>query len=141
MAEPADADISRESADYSKAAVEPPAMPDAFISYASHDAPIAIALVEALEKAGLTCWIAPRDVRAGALYADAIVRAISGAKTFVLVLSESSIDSSHVGKEIERASSKKRPIIALRIDAAPSSRICFPRVVSRSRKCARSSAG
>src|SRR5204863_5836553 len=44
---------------------------------------------------------------------------ISGAKAFVLVLSESAISSSHVGKEIERASSKKRPIIALRIDAAP----------------------
>jgi adenylate cyclase len=119
MAEPADPEIAKESADSVKAAGELPAMPDAFISYASHDASIATALVEALEKAGLTCWIAPRDVRAGALYADAIVRAISGAKTFVLVLSESSIDSSHVGKEIERASSKKRPIIALRIDAAP----------------------
>jgi TolB-like protein/tetratricopeptide (TPR) repeat protein len=37
----------------------------------------------------------------------------------VLVLSESAIASSHVSKETERASSKKRPIIALRIDAAP----------------------
>ena len=36
----------------------------------------------------------------------------------VLVLSESSIASSHVGKEVERASSKRRPIIALRTDAA-----------------------
>ena len=41
------------------------------------------------------------------------------ARAFVLVLSESAIASSHVSKEIERASSKKRPIIALRIDAAP----------------------
>ena len=95
------------------------AAPDAFISYASHDAAVATALVEALEKAEVRCWIAPRDVRAGALYADAIVRAISGARVFILVLSENSIDSSHVGKEIERASSKKRPIIALRIDVAP----------------------
>ena len=90
-----------------------------FISYASQDAAVAGALVEALERHGVGCWIAPRDVKAGALYADAIVRAISGAKAFVLVLSESAIASSHVGKEIERASSKKRPIIALRIDAAP----------------------
>jgi hypothetical protein len=90
-----------------------------FISYASHDVSVATALVEVVERSGLRCWIAPRDVRAGALYADAIVRAISGARAFVLVLSERSIDSSHVGKEIERASSKKRPIIALRIDAAP----------------------
>jgi TolB-like protein/Tfp pilus assembly protein PilF len=90
-----------------------------FISYASQDAAVAAALVEALERLGIACWIAPRDVKAGALYADAIVRAISGAKAFVLVLSESAIASSHVSKEIERAASKKRPIIALRIDSAP----------------------
>jgi TolB-like protein/Flp pilus assembly protein TadD len=93
--------------------------PVVFISYASRDAAIATALVEALEQRGIACWIAPRNVKAGALYADAIVRAISGAKAFILVLSESAIASSHVSKEIERASSKKRPIIALRIDAAP----------------------
>jgi TolB-like protein len=93
--------------------------PAVFISYASQDAAVATALVEALERRGIACWIAPRDVKAGALYADAIVRAISSAKAFVLVLSESAIASSHVSKEIERASSKKRPIIALRIDRAP----------------------
>src|SRR5437773_10654048 len=89
-----------------------------FISYASQDATVAAALVEALERHGVGCWIAPRDVKAGALYADAIARAISGAKDFVLVLSASAIASRQVGKEVERASSKKRPIIALRIDAA-----------------------
>jgi len=43
-----------------------------FISYASQDATVAAALVEALERHGVGCWIAPRDVKAGALYADAI---------------------------------------------------------------------
>jgi TolB-like protein len=119
MADNAEPEIPQEDVDSPKATVGQAVMPDAFISYASHDAAVAAALVEALERAGLACWIAPRDVRAGALYADAIVRAINSAKAFVLVLSESSIDSSHVSKEIERASSKKRPIIALRIDAAP----------------------
>jgi TolB-like protein/Tfp pilus assembly protein PilF len=90
-----------------------------FVSYASTDVAVAGALVESLERHGIACWIAPRDVQAGALYADAIVRAISGAKALVLVLSENAIGSSHVGKEVERASSKKRPIIALRIDYAP----------------------
>jgi adenylate cyclase len=90
-----------------------------FISYASSDAAVAGALVESLERHGIACWIAPRDVKPGALYADAIVRAISGARALVLVLSASAIGSSHVGKEVERASSKKRSIIALRIDNAP----------------------
>ena len=89
-----------------------------FISYASGDKPIADDVCAALEAAGIPCWMAPRDVRPGALYADAIVRAITNAKMLVLVLSESSIASSHVGKEVERASSKRRPIIALRTDAA-----------------------
>jgi hypothetical protein len=93
--------------------------PDVFISYASQDAAVATALVETLERHGVACWIAPRDVEVGARYADAIVRAIGGAKAFVLVLSEGAIASSHVGKEVERASSKRRPIFALRIDAAP----------------------
>jgi TolB-like protein len=95
-----------------------PAAGPVFISYASADTAVAAALVEVLERHGIACWIAPRDVKAGALYADAIVRAISGARALVLVMSASAIASSHVGKEIERASSKKRPIIALRIDAA-----------------------
>ena len=99
--------------------IAPTPSSEVFISYASQDKPVADAIVEALEKAGLKCWIAPRDVRAGAQYADAIVRALGGAKAIVLVLSANSISSSHVGKEIERASSKKRPIIALRTDAAP----------------------
>ncbi len=80
-----------------------------FISYASPDGGIASALVEHLERQGIPCWIAPRNVDAGALYADAIVRAIGGAKAFVLVLSESAIASAHVGKEVERASSKNVP--------------------------------
>jgi TolB-like protein len=90
-----------------------------FISYASADTAVANAVCAALERAGVRCWIAPRDVMPGALYADAIVRAISGAGAIVLILSESAVVSSHVGKEVERASSKRRPILALRIDAAP----------------------
>jgi len=92
---------------------------DAFLSYANQDTAVADALCADLERRGLACWIAPRDVVPGALYADSIVRAINGAKVLVLVLSQASVASPHVGKEIERASSKRRPIIALRIDAAP----------------------
>jgi len=116
MADSAESEKHQEPADSAKT---PPKPADVFISYASPDVAVATTLVEALEQNGVACWIAPRDVDAGALYADAIVRAISAAKAFVLLLSKSSIDSSHVGKEVERASSKRRPIFAVRIDAAP----------------------
>ena len=89
-----------------------------FISYASQDAAIANAVVGALERAGLKCWIAPRDVVPGALYADEIIRAIDEATVLVLVLSQHAVTSAHVGKEIERASSKRRRIIAVRTDSA-----------------------
>jgi TolB-like protein len=92
---------------------------DVFVSCASQDAAVANSIVENLEQHGLRCWIAPRDVKPGAQYADAIVRAINEAKAVVLVMSGSAVGSSHVGKEIERGSSKRRPIIAFRIDAAP----------------------
>ena len=92
---------------------------DVFVSYASQDAAVANSIVENLEQHGVKCWIAPRDVKPGAQYADAIVRAINEARTVVLVMSGSAVGSPHVGKEIERGSSKRKPIIAFRIDAAP----------------------
>jgi TolB-like protein/Tfp pilus assembly protein PilF len=90
-----------------------------FISYASQDAELAQKACSALEAVGFTCWMAPRDVRPGALYADAIIRAINEAQAVVLVLSASAVTSTHVGREVERAASKHKQIIALRLDAAP----------------------
>ena len=90
-----------------------------FISYASHDAAMAQKVCSALEGAGFPCWLAPRDVIPGMLYADGIVRAINESTILVLILSESAVASAHVGKELERASSKRHPIIALRTDTAP----------------------
>jgi TolB-like protein len=91
----------------------------AFVSYAAADRPAADALIAHLEQRGIRCWIAPRDVPAGALYADAIVRAINEAPVLLLLLSRNSIGSSHVGKELERASSKRKQIVAVRLDDAP----------------------
>jgi TolB-like protein/cytochrome c-type biogenesis protein CcmH/NrfG len=95
---------------------------DVFVSYASQDAAVANSIVDSLEGRGLKCWIAPRDVKAGSLYADEIIGAINDAKAVVVVLSEHAIASPHVGKEIERASSKRRRIIALRTDSVPLTR-------------------
>jgi TolB-like protein len=92
---------------------------DVFLSYATPDAAVADAIVAELERNGVKCWIAPRDVSPGALYADGIIHAINASKILVVVLSEHAVSSPHVGKEIERASAKRRPIIALRTDMTP----------------------
>ena len=93
-----------------------------FISYASNDAALAQKVCSALESAGFGCWIAPRDVVPGTLYADGIVRAIDESTVLVLILSEHAMASAHVGRELERAVSKRHPVIALRTDTAPLNR-------------------
>ena len=78
----------------SEAVSQPPAATVAtgsrtvFLSYASPDAEVANQVCEYLESHGVSCWMAPRDVKPGAAYADAIVRAINEATALVLVLSK-----------------------------------------------------
>jgi adenylate cyclase len=92
---------------------------DAFISYASHDTAVANDVAAALEGQGLKCWIAPRDVTPGAHYASEIVHAIDSAKAIILILSQDAATSPHVLREIERATSKRHPVVTLRLDQAP----------------------
>jgi TolB-like protein/Flp pilus assembly protein TadD len=99
-----------------------PATAPVFISYASQDATVAQKVCAALEGSGISCWIAPRNVVPGTLYADGIVGAIDESKLLVLILSKNAVASAHVGREIERAVSKRHPIIALRTDTAPLNR-------------------
>jgi hypothetical protein len=106
--------------------------PDVFVSYASRDVGVADSVVENLERHGIKCWIAPRDITPGSQYADEIVGVINDAEVLVLVLSEHAVASAHVGREIERAASKRRRVIALRTDAAPLTR-SFEYFLSESR--------
>src|SRR6266850_2520320 len=93
--------------------------PTVFISYASQDKAVADVVCRALERAGVACWIAPRDVVPGEFYAEGIIHAIDAAKVVVLVLSENAAASLHVLREVERASSKRHPVICFRTDLAP----------------------
>ncbi|MGB6538939.1 MAG: TIR domain-containing protein [Xanthobacteraceae bacterium] len=94
---------------------------DVFISYSSHDKPVAAAACSALEAAEIRCWIAPRDVSLGDNYGAAIVEAIESAKIFVLIFSGNANTSPQISREVERAVSKGLTIIPVRIeDVAPS---------------------
>jgi TolB-like protein len=111
----------------SKAESQPPGASAAtsrpvFISYASPDASLAQKVCAALEAAGILCWIAPRDVVPGSLYADGIVGAIDESRILVLILSKEAVASAHVGRELERAASKRHPVVALKVDTAPLTR-------------------
>jgi TolB-like protein/tetratricopeptide (TPR) repeat protein len=95
------------------------ARPDVFISYASPDIAVADAVCAALEREAVNCWIAPRDVLPGDFYADSIVRAIDASRAIIIVLSQSAVVSPHVLREVERATSKRHPVLTLRIDQVP----------------------
>ena len=92
-----------------------------FVSHSHSDAPAAELIVEALEKRGVTCWIAPRDVAPGGSYAESILNAIESASCFVLIYSQHSNVSSHVLREVERALKFELNIVPIRFDdSAPS---------------------
>ena len=101
-------------------------MTDVFVSYASPDRDLAFRIVGYLEKEGIACWVAPRDVPPGLEYGDAILRGIEQSRACVLVLSEHSNDSQFVRKEVERAVSKSKPVLPVRIrEVSPSGSIEF----------------
>ncbi len=87
----------------------------AFISYASEDESVAGTISEYLERTGVSCWIAPRDVRLGADYGSEIIEGIESSSVLVLVLSEHANSSEFVKREVERAVTKGKPIFPVRV--------------------------
>jgi hypothetical protein len=88
---------------------------DVFISYASPDKPTADAICSALEQKGIRCWMAPRDVLPGQVWAAAIVEAIAACRVLVLIVSEATERSSHVPREVERAADRELVIVPFRV--------------------------
>jgi hypothetical protein len=89
-----------------------------FVSHSHIDAVLAEELTTALEKLGINCWIAPRDVPAGGSYADAILTALEQSSCFVLIYTERSNTSRHVLREVERAVYIGVDIIPVRLDTS-----------------------
>ena len=102
--------------------VAPGLSKDAFISYAGPDKDTAYRLCRLLEEQGIGCWIAPRDVTPGVDYGESIIRAIETTAATVLLLSDHANASVHVKHELERATSKRKRVIPIRIaDVRPAS--------------------
>ena len=95
-----------------------PESPDVFVSFASADAELAHRAVDALEGAGIRCWISDRDIRMATSYPAAITAAIEDCGAFLLLLTETSNASRHVLREVELAFNARRPILPVRIAGA-----------------------
>lgn len=87
-----------------------------FISHSSAEAAAASEVCDILERNGNTCFLAPRDIRFGYVYAEEIMNGIDRADAVVLLLSQKANQSPHVLREIERAVSKSIPIIVYKLE-------------------------
>ena len=81
--------------------------PQVFISYSFKDKAIAELLVNAIEKQGHKCWIAPRDMHEGS-YPAQIMQAIRKSSVFLLILTRQSMRSEQVKNELDRAHNRLR---------------------------------
>jgi TRAP-type C4-dicarboxylate transport system substrate-binding protein len=95
---------------------------DVFISYASGDSTVAEQVCTWLEARNIRCWMAPRDVKPGQNFAEAVLDAIDEASVFILIFSANANKSPHVIGELDRARTSQVPIVPFRIDTSSPSR-------------------
>lgn len=91
-------------------------MKPVFISHASNDAAVARGLCQHLEERGLSCWLAPRDIRPSQDWSHAIDTAIKDASVLVLVFSDTSNKSGRILAQVELASEQHIPLLWFRIE-------------------------
>jgi hypothetical protein len=95
-----------------------------FLSHASVDAETARRVCVELERAGLECWIAPRDIRPGGDWSEEILGGIDAASALVVFVSPTSNASRQVAREVERADDRGLPLLPFRLaDIEPSGRL------------------
>jgi hypothetical protein len=95
---------------------------DVFLSHSHVDKSHADAICHCLERAGVRCWVAPRDIRPSEDWAEAIINGMDQCRILLLVFSSSSNNSPQVRREVERAVNKGLTILPFRIEAVPPSK-------------------
>lgn len=89
---------------------------DVFLSHSSADSKLAYAMCDYLEKKGIRCWIAPRDIPGGVKYGKSIIMGIKTCKIMVVLFNNNSNASEGVETEVERAFHYKLTLIPFKLD-------------------------
>ena len=89
-----------------------------FVSHVSEDLAAAMQIVEELERRGVRCWIAPRDVRPGEPFDDEIANAIEDSRAMLLIFSERCNASEYIRREVTVAGESHKVVIPFRIENA-----------------------
>lgn len=91
---------------------------EVFVSYARVDRARVLQLVERMRSAGVGVWIDEGGIHGASLWGQEIVDAIESARVMVLMLSDASITSDNVVKELSIASEDKKPILPVYLHQA-----------------------
>jgi len=89
-----------------------------FVSHVTEDRAAASQVVEELERRGVRCWIAPRNVRPGMAFDDDIADAIESCRAMLLIFSSQCNESDYIRREITVAGNANKRIIPFRIEDA-----------------------
>jgi thioredoxin len=89
-----------------------------FVSHVTEDRAAAMQIVATLERRGIRCWIAPRNVRPGRPFDDEIVEAIEACEAMLLIFSDRCNESDYIRREVTVAGETQKLIIPFRIENA-----------------------
>jgi hypothetical protein len=89
-----------------------------FVSHISEDRLAALEIVDELERRGVRCWIAPRDVHPGKPFDDEIAEAIEASRALLLIFSDRCNEHEYIRREITVAGESHKVIIPFRIEDA-----------------------
>lgn len=90
-----------------------------FISHSSEDYETAKKFCDVFEANGLGCWIAPRDIPYGAAWAETIVRGVRASSIMLVLITENSVASKHVIREIHAAVQNDIQVLYVKLDRVP----------------------
>ncbi len=91
-------------------------MKEVFVSHSTVDKDKANMAVDYLERHGISCFIAPRDIEGGLSYAKALVNALDACNLVLFIASEHSNHSDHVLNEIGIIFDRKLPILPVFVE-------------------------
>jgi len=87
-----------------------------FVSYSSKDRPFALGLVKELQNLGANVWIDQLGIGIGENWDNAIEEALEKSETFMLILSQTSVESPNVQDEVSIAINTKKKMVPILIE-------------------------
>jgi len=90
---------------------------DIFISYSTIDRHHALTLVERLRAEGHSVWIDQQGIGAASSWSNEIAEALDNCKAFILLMSETSLASMNVMKELALAAEADKDIIPIELES------------------------